>query len=145
MAIGYDLLSHSAISEALTAAGADKNNPDGNKGLAQMGTTLIEYFVGEIGYKIRASRGALSLCSIYTIERLIHDEELVSQIRSYVTTAEHRARIAKRNGIDQCIKYSLSGNRVPSVLAQAVSALISSLHIEVRSPDITREAILRLG
>lgn len=56
-ALGYQGLSESGILEALTAAGADNNNLDGNKRLAQMGTSLIEYQVIEMGYRTMMNRG----------------------------------------------------------------------------------------
>lgn len=56
-AIGYQQLSESGILEALTAAGADNNNFDGNKRLSQMGVSLIEFHVIEMGYRTRFSRG----------------------------------------------------------------------------------------
>lgn len=59
-ALGYEGLSGPGILEALTAAGADNNNLDGNKRLAQMGTSLIEYQVIEMGYRTRMSRGIIS-------------------------------------------------------------------------------------
>lgn len=59
-ALGYEGLSGPGILEALTAAGADNNNLDGNKRLAQMGTSLIEYQVIEMGYRTMMSRGIIS-------------------------------------------------------------------------------------
>jgi hypothetical protein len=55
--LAYQKLSESGILEALTAAGADKNNSDGNKTLSQMGTSLIEYQIIEMGYRTKTSRG----------------------------------------------------------------------------------------
>ncbi|CAI7580910.1 unnamed protein product [Penicillium glandicola] len=126
-AIGYQNLSERGILEALTAAGADSNNFDGNKRLAQMGVSLIEYHIIEMGYRTGFNRGK------------------VDQIRSTLTTADYRALVAKHNGIDQHIKYGTSGSRAASVLAQAVSALLAILHLEAKDPDISREGMLHLG
>lgn len=58
-AIGYQNLSECGILEALTAAGADSNNFDGNKRLAQMGVSLIEFHLIEMGYRTNFNRGRI--------------------------------------------------------------------------------------
>ncbi|KAL8634913.1 MAG: hypothetical protein Q9226_009413 [Calogaya cf. arnoldii] len=45
---------------ALTAAGADEGNHDGNRRMAQMGEKLIEFLLAEAAYAAGASRGLLT-------------------------------------------------------------------------------------
>lgn len=47
------------ISEALTAAGADPDIPDGFKKLAQVGTPLIDALIAKMGYMASETRGKL--------------------------------------------------------------------------------------
>lgn len=54
--LGVSELPGKLIREALTVAGADSNNPDGFKNLAQLGTAHINACLLEMGYRISLSR-----------------------------------------------------------------------------------------
>jgi hypothetical protein len=75
--IGYQDLSEDGTLEALTAAGNDSKNFDGNKRLAQMGVSLIEFHVIEMGYRTRFNRGIV----ISNISGL-KDKPLISKRKS---------------------------------------------------------------
>lgn len=63
--IGYKFESKQYIHEALTAAGAENENYDGNRKLSQIGTVLIDAILALIIYGTNASRGE-SLSKIFT-------------------------------------------------------------------------------
>jgi hypothetical protein len=52
-------LPENLISEALTAAGVDPSIPEGFKKLAQIGTMLIDIYIGKVGYTASETRGKL--------------------------------------------------------------------------------------
>lgn len=55
--IGYEFKSKQYIHEALTAAGAEDENYDGNRRLSQIGASLIDTILALIVYGTKASRG----------------------------------------------------------------------------------------
>jgi hypothetical protein len=56
-AIGYRFRKESLITRALTAAGADPSNHEGNRQMAQCGDAYLHFLVVHDGYKKGARRG----------------------------------------------------------------------------------------
>lgn len=54
--IEYQNLSEYGILKTLTAVSTDSNNFNGNKRLAQIGVSLIEFYLIEIGYRTNFNR-----------------------------------------------------------------------------------------
>lgn len=55
--IGYSFKTPNYLVQALTAAGADEQNHDGNRKLAQLGESLIEFVVLDNAYTAEVTRG----------------------------------------------------------------------------------------
>lgn len=79
---------------ALTAAGADEANHDGNRRMAQMGEKLIEFLLAEAAYAAGASRGAL--CISYSIYRFTDRLKLTSMKTLLLLLQESIVRISPR-------------------------------------------------
>lgn len=58
--IGYNFETKQYIHEALTAAGAENDNYDGNRRLSQIGASLVDTILSLIVYGTKASRGKIS-------------------------------------------------------------------------------------
>lgn len=57
--IYYNFRSINFLVLALTAAGADESNPDGNRKLAQLGELLIELLIADDAFTVGFSRGEI--------------------------------------------------------------------------------------
>jgi len=55
--IHYVFRSRDLLELALTAAGAEENNHDGNRKLGQLGVSLLEFFSVLVGFKSNRTRG----------------------------------------------------------------------------------------
>lgn len=55
--IGYTFKSSNYLIQALTAAGVDDQNYDGNRSMAQLGESLIETVVLDNAFTVGATRG----------------------------------------------------------------------------------------
>jgi hypothetical protein len=55
--IRYKFQAQEHLIQALTAAGAEDENHDGNRKLAQLGTSLIEFLSVYIGFQANITRG----------------------------------------------------------------------------------------
>lgn len=58
---------HSIVNliQALTAAGAEEGNHDGNRKLAQFGTSLIEFLLVFLNYEAASTRSTKQLMTIF--------------------------------------------------------------------------------
>lgn len=65
---GYRFHDETLLYEALTAAGANDDNPDSNRGLAQVGKGFIEFYSLKLGYLSKASPCKLDDLSSSTIK-----------------------------------------------------------------------------
>lgn len=55
-AIGHTFPDKAILKLALTSAGAEEDNHDGNRGLARIGNTVLQLVVDTSGYKNKGSR-----------------------------------------------------------------------------------------
>jgi dsRNA-specific ribonuclease len=53
----YEFREKLLLAQALTAAGAEQENYDGNRKLAQLGTALIDFLSVYVGFEARVTRG----------------------------------------------------------------------------------------
>ncbi|KAI1934079.1 hypothetical protein LOZ66_006172 [Ophidiomyces ophidiicola] len=126
--IGYKFNSKNLLLKALTAAGSELNDYDGNRGLAQLGTALVEFFLVYIGYR----------------QNIPRDHTTRFKIR--FSGSEHRAAVAKRTGINSYISYSSKpGAKAPTVLARSVNAIIAATFVDSRDVAVALRTMLRLG
>ncbi|KAI4190099.1 MAG: hypothetical protein L6R41_001018 [Letrouitia leprolyta] len=58
--LGYQFTNYDKLELALTAAGADEKNHDGNRGMAQMGEKLIGLLLAEIVYEAGGSKAEIN-------------------------------------------------------------------------------------
>ncbi|KAI1957070.1 hypothetical protein LOZ58_005992 [Ophidiomyces ophidiicola] len=126
--IGYKFNSKHLLLKALTAAGSELNDYDGNRRLAQLGTALVEFFLVYIGYR----------------QNIPRDHTTRFKIR--FSGSEHRAAVAKRTGINSYISYSSKpGAKAPTVLARSVNAIIAATFVDSRDVAVALRTMLRLG
>ncbi|KAJ9302274.1 hypothetical protein DTO271G3_1140 [Paecilomyces variotii] len=109
--INYSFHSKDLLMQALTAAGAEESNRDGNRKLALIGTNLI--------------RLLLSLAAFHTTTTRAQ----IAELETSFTRNDERASVARTTGIDGCIKYDeRPGGRSDKVLALAINAIIGSVY-----------------
>lgn len=145
--IGYEFQAKGHLTQALTAAGAEEVNHDGNRKLAQLGTSLIEFLSIYIGFQANATRGKVAQRLIKMYGAADPSIGNTHHFKSRVSSIKQRATVAKRTGIDQCIKYDTRpGSHSLSVLGKAVNATVGATFVDSGS-DITIacKVALRLG
>ncbi|EAW11894.1 RNase3 domain protein [Aspergillus clavatus NRRL 1] len=121
---GYRFRDERLLHEAMTAAGADENNHDGNRPLAQVGKSFVELCSVKFGYLNRTER-ALKIQNINN---------------------DRCALIAKEIGIDQHLTYCPRHQGYSKkVLNIAVNALIGAINIDSDSEEVTITALHRIG
>ncbi|CAO1601908.1 hypothetical protein XANCAGTX0491_005546 [Xanthoria calcicola] len=116
---------------ALTAAGADEANHDGNRRMAQMGEKLIEFLLAEAAYAAGASRAHIN-------------ENVTSAV-----ARKHRENIAKTVGIAPFVRCCpRQGDESPSraVLSLAVCAIVWACWLDsARDVDVVHRLLHHLG
>jgi dsRNA-specific ribonuclease len=145
-AIGHSFQSkRSLLLQALTAAGAEEDNWDGNRKLAQLGTALTEFLLVYLGYEAQVSRGELLIKSPEGVTDVMGG--CTTNFKCRLSNINQRAVVAERTGIDKCIKYSeKQGGRSSTVLGKAVNAIIGAVFLDCRRDlTVTLGVMLRLG
>ncbi|PWY93090.1 hypothetical protein BO94DRAFT_615907 [Aspergillus sclerotioniger CBS 115572] len=118
--IGYKFTSSNYLRQALTAAGAEKDNHEGNRPLAHIGAHWIDTLLMIVLMSVGASK------------------VLRAQVRIDFTRKDHFKFAAKRTGISQCIKYSSQGGEDSStVLRYAINAIIGAVLLDTDTQSIT--------
>ncbi|EGE04191.1 hypothetical protein TEQG_03222 [Trichophyton equinum CBS 127.97] len=126
--VGYKFKSKPLLLKALTAAGSELSDYDGNRRLAQLGTALVEFLLVYIGYRQNVPRG-------YT-----------TRFKIRFGSNEHCAAVIKRTGIDSYISYSSKpGVKAPTVLAKSVNVIIAATFVDSRDISVALRTMLRLG
>lgn len=127
--IGYTFQFENYLSLALTAAGAEDDNYDGNRGLAQVGTSLIEFLLVFKGYDAKSVRSKVQ-----------------KDFRAQYSNNNHCAMLARRTGIDRCIKYNpRSGRGSKKVEARAMNAIIAAVYLDCMDTTTVQEVMQRIG
>ncbi|OJJ47413.1 hypothetical protein ASPZODRAFT_142143 [Penicilliopsis zonata CBS 506.65] len=111
--LNHEFHSKNLIREALTAAGAEQDNYDGNRRLAQGGMALTTFLLNIEG-----------IASRLTPSEIFHHRARLSNIK-------HCAMVTIRCGIDRCINYNpRSGQFSQKVLAKALNAVIAAVFLD---------------
>ncbi|KAK6826937.1 hypothetical protein RU639_004403 [Aspergillus parasiticus] len=125
--IGHTFSSGHLIRQALTSAGAEKDNYDGNRKLSQLGASLMDTLLAIIVYGTGAGR------------------DCTANLRKEFTKKDHFSFAAKQTGIDQCIKYDQrTGSESPEVLRKAINAIIAAVFIDTWNIKFTLGVAMRI-
>ncbi|KAF7589644.1 hypothetical protein BBP40_004017 [Aspergillus hancockii] len=113
MVINYTFRSKSLIFQALTAAGADKENYDGYRQLSQIGASLVELLLAIIVYGTGIDRRG------------------TANLRREFVDKNHYSLAAKQTGIDRCIRRNeRTAAESPEVHRKAINAIISAVLLD---------------
>ncbi|EUC27042.1 hypothetical protein COCCADRAFT_10245 [Bipolaris zeicola 26-R-13] len=117
------------LCRALTAAGVQEEDWDGNRKLAQFGTALSEFILSYLAFEVEATRAN------------------VNDFKKSVANNEHCASIARRTGISGYIRFAdKDGAQSPSVHAKAINAIIAAVFFDSgRDIGIVARTMLHLG
>ncbi|KAI9832290.1 MAG: hypothetical protein M1819_004468 [Sarea resinae] len=130
--VRYTFVEPGYLKQALTAAGAEEENHDGNRKLAQVGDLLIKLVLLIKSFFAGASRGD------------------ANDILQTAASRKRRATVAKATHIDACIRCSpwQSGQSTPplAVLNLAISAIVGAAwHDSGQSFAIVSQVVQQLG
>lgn len=143
--INYQFKSKALLSEALTAAGADIEQYDGNRKLSEIGAYVIDFCVCLHGFENDAPRGKNNRISSAMLS-LIRNKGQTSVWKQKLQNSDHRALIARRTGIDKHIRYNIrSGTGQSRVIGKAVTAIIAAVYWDCRSHTTTWEIMQHIG
>ncbi|KAB8232589.1 uncharacterized protein BDW43DRAFT_311974 [Aspergillus alliaceus] len=124
--IGHTFTSKFLILLALTAAGADKENYDGNRKLSQLGASLVDTLLAIIVYGTGVNR------------------ECTANLRKDFIKKEHYSIVAKQTGIDKCIKKNeRTESESPEVHRKAINAVIAAVFLDTWDVRSTMRVTLR--
>lgn len=145
--IGHTFSSGHLIRQALTSAGAEKDNYDGNRKLSQLGASLMDTLLAIIVYGTGAGRGKVAPFAHRSLEvPLVTDglPDCTANLRKEFTKKDHFSFAAKQTGIDQCIKYDQrTGSESPGVLRKAINAIIAAVFIDTWNIKFTLGVAMR--
>lgn len=142
--IRYNFVSKRFIHQALTAAGAENENYDGNRKLSQIGASLVDTILALIVYGTSASRGEGFSLYIYILVANDAFKGCTARLRTNFANKEHYAAVARQTGIVDCICYDdREGSRSSVVLRKALNAIIAAVFLDTWNPDLTIVVILR--
>lgn len=144
--IGYTFSSAGFIHQALTAAGVEDKNYDGNRKLSLIGASLLETVLAVIVYGTGASRGENMAKTVETKAINVTDDPQgnTADLRRDFTNKEHYAAVARRTGIIDCISYNnRQSEPSPAVLRIAVNAIIAAVFLDTWNMKLTLGVILR--
>ncbi|RDH26484.1 hypothetical protein BDQ94DRAFT_177759 [Aspergillus welwitschiae] len=125
--IGHTFSLKHLIRLALTSAGANPDNYDGNRKLSQLGASVVDSVLAIIVFFIGGSR------------------ECTANLRKAFLNKGKYYAAAKRTGIDDCIDYDKrTGPNSPEVLRKAINAIIAAVFLDTWSIKTTVVVILRI-
>ncbi|KAI9373948.1 hypothetical protein BJX61DRAFT_541308 [Aspergillus egyptiacus] len=125
--IGYIFRQRWLIRQALTAAGAEEHNYDGNRQLSQIGASLMDAMLAILVYNTGVNRGR------------------IAKLRQMFLNKEHYSTTAKRTGIDQCIKWNQrTALDSPGVHRKGINAIIAAVMLDTFSFKTTLMATIRI-
>ncbi|KAL2821234.1 hypothetical protein BJX63DRAFT_427907 [Aspergillus granulosus] len=126
--LNYTFCSEELLLEALTAAGANQGNHEGNRRLAHVGLGTIHTGLSLDCLERKSSPSALS--------------ELKQKLSAY----NHLAMIAKRSTIDDYINYCpRSGRGSKTVTGTAVAAILGAVYLDSNCRKRTWEVMQHIG
>ncbi|KAL3479394.1 hypothetical protein BJX99DRAFT_255651 [Aspergillus californicus] len=125
--IGYIFRQRWLICQALTAAGAEEDNYDGNRQLSQLGASLMDTILAILVYNTGVDRGH------------------TAKLRQIFLNKEHYSTTAQRTGIDQCIKWNKrTVLNSPEVHRKGINAIIAAVLLDSFSLKMTLMATIRI-
>ncbi|KAL6238408.1 hypothetical protein BDW75DRAFT_237505 [Aspergillus navahoensis] len=125
--IGYTFKRVPLIRQALTAAGAEENNYDGNRKLSQIGVSLVDTLLATILF----DRGV--------------DRAGTAEIRKLFLDKKHYSTAATQTGIDQCIKRNArTAPDSAKVHRNVINAIIAAVLLDSFCLRTTLVATLRI-
>jgi dsRNA-specific ribonuclease len=111
--LNYRFRDITLLSDALTAAGADLDNYEGNRSLAPIGVDVIHLC---LDFDARQKKGKPSKTAV-----------LKQQLCCY----KHLASVAQRTSLDKCIRYNpRSGKGIPTVVGKSLAAIIAAAYLD---------------
>ncbi|KAL4777961.1 hypothetical protein BJX76DRAFT_363183 [Aspergillus varians] len=115
------------ICQALTAAGAEKDNYDGYRQLSQLGASLIDTILAILMYNTGVNRAH------------------TAKLRQMFLNKKHYSTAAKRTGIDRCIKWNeRTVQDSPEVHRKALNAIIAAVLLDSFDLKTTFMATVRI-
>ncbi|KAJ5471917.1 hypothetical protein N7539_008486 [Penicillium diatomitis] len=125
--IDYSFRNTEHLMQALTAAGAEEDNHDGNRRLAHLGSTLLRFILSLLVFETAPSRSG------------------ITKLETSIISVAQRASVAEQSGIDNFIKYSEKpGARSPRVLALAIDAIIGAVYVDSADFNASWKVALKL-
>lgn len=130
--IKYNFKRKALISLALTAAGADENNYDGNRRLSQIGASLVDLLLAIIVYGTGVDRSKIPLHYFGAILTLtVATIESTHNLRQEFILKTHYSLAAKKTGIEGCIKRNeRTEESSPEVHRKAINAIIAGVLLD---------------
>ncbi|PYH42935.1 uncharacterized protein BP01DRAFT_403803 [Aspergillus saccharolyticus JOP 1030-1] len=111
--LNYRFRNITLLSHALTAAGADLDNYEGNRRLAPIGVDVI------------------GLCLDYDAHQKKGKPSETAVLKQQLCCYKHLALVAQRTSIDKCIKYNpRSGKGSPTVVGKSLAAIIAAAYLD---------------
>ncbi|KAL4912610.1 hypothetical protein BDW62DRAFT_214870 [Aspergillus aurantiobrunneus] len=128
--LNYRFRDITLLSGALTAAGADLDNYEGNRSLAPIGVDVIclclDFDARQKNGKPSKSPGPIT-CRIFLSGRPGKTAVLKQQLCCY----KHLASVAQRTSLDKCIRYNpRSGKGIPTVVGKSLAAIIAAAYLD---------------
>jgi dsRNA-specific ribonuclease len=129
--LNYRFRDITLLSDALTAAGADLDNYEGNRTLAPIGVDIIglclDFDARQKKGKPGKSPGTITLVGPFSVEPPGETAVLKQQLCCY----KHLASVAQRTSIDKCIRYNpRSGKGSPTVVGKSLAAIIAAAYLD---------------
>ena len=149
--IGYTLLSRDHLEVALRAPGAlvagRPELPDGNRGLGQLGVSVIETVVLDRWYAQGTGRGIVSLYTMQVRRNALRKLLDSAQLHlSKVLESSYLAKIAQDKGIGACIAMNNSQKDQappPALLKATVGAIVGAVWLDSNRSLLTVQALMR--
>ncbi|KAL2782437.1 hypothetical protein BJX66DRAFT_320732 [Aspergillus keveii] len=125
--IGYRFKRRSLICQALTAAGAEEDNYDGNRKLSQIGASHVDVLLGVMLFDTGVGRAG------------------TAEMPKVFLDKKHYSTAAKQTGIDQCIKRNVrTASDCAKVHRLVINAIIAAVLLDSSSFRTTLVVTLRI-
>ena len=144
--VGYTFRNSQGLVRALTAAGVNERDYEGNRRLAQLGNSLIGTAILNSAYTSGVTRGNFPC---YQRRQQLTFSETASNALCSLGSNKTRQVIARRTGIaERVILHPLQQNQPvpPKVLSRTISAIIAAAWLDSgRNFQVMFEVIANLG
>ncbi|KAE8135570.1 hypothetical protein BDV38DRAFT_284830 [Aspergillus pseudotamarii] len=118
--IQHNFTNKSYLRQALTAAGVESENHEGNRQLAQVGASWVDTVLNIVFMRMGTSK------------------EHKAKLRLEFTKKDHFVLAAKQSGISKCIQYSCrSGFESATVLRNTMNAIVAAVLLDTNAGSIS--------